>query len=104
MLVLCTASAGVLTSALGVPFEVRMAFVQMTYGIALGLMGILITPVFWMAAIPFGLSSFLVAYFPEYNDVWTSMSKSLAFGGMTLYWLWKDPTVVRLSFYSDPKT
>ena len=88
------------SSALEVPFEMRMAFVQMAYGISLGLMGILIAPVFWMAAIPFWLSAFLVAYFPEYNDVWTSLSKSLAFCGMTIFWLIKNPTAIRLSFHT----
>ncbi|MEC8380107.1 MAG: serine/threonine-protein kinase [Myxococcota bacterium] len=101
MLIVCTISGAMVSSALDVPFEMRMAFVQMAYGVSLGLMGILIAPVFWMAAIPFWLSALLVAYYPEYNDVWTSLSKSMAFGGMTLFWFIKNPTAIRLSFHIE---
>lgn len=87
MLVLCTISGILISNQLSADFTTRMAFIQMNYGIALGLMGILISRVFWAASIPFWVSGFLVAKYPEHNDVWTSASKSLAFGGMTLFWL-----------------
>lgn len=95
MLVLCTVSAAIITPMLEIDFAVRMAFVQMSYGIALGLMAILISSVFWMASIPFWISAFLVAAYPEHNDTWTAMSKSLAFGGMSLFWYVQNPRSVK---------